>query len=121
MTLLDKARKIALNNAQNYHMVAVLIRDGVPVKFGTNQIKTHPIAHRKYPNGDEAANMHAEMDVLRYAKDGDSLKVMRFLKNGNLTMAKPCKFCSKLISNYNLSSVEYTNWNGKWEKIESSC
>jgi len=62
--------------------------------------------------------MHAEMDALRYAKDGDTLKVIRFLKNGTPTMAKPCKFCLKLIKKYNLESVQYTNWDGKWEEVK---
>ncbi len=121
MNLLIKARKVALNNSQNYHIAAILIRNGVPVKIGTNQLKTHPIAYRTYLNGDEAANMHAEMDVLRYAKSGDSLRVIRFLKNGKPTMAKPCRFCLKLILKSNLDSVQYTNWNGEWEEIRELC
>ena len=117
MKSFKKARKIALSNNQGYHIVAILIRNGIPIKFGTNQAKTHPIAHRVYSNGEEAANMHAEMDVLRYAKSGDSLRVMRFLKNGKPTMAKPCRFCLKLIQKFNLNSVQYTNWNGEWEEV----
>jgi deoxycytidylate deaminase len=59
--------------------------------------------------------MHAEMDVLRFAKPGDVLEVMRFFKNSDkMTMAKPCCFCESEIRNAKIKSVRYTNWDGNW-------
>lgn len=116
ISTLNKAKKIALSNGQNYHIAAILYRDGNPIKIGTNQDKTHPIAHRFYSDGSEAANMHAEMDVLRYAQRGDTITVVRFLKDGTPTMSKPCRFCMALIKKIGIKSVRYTNWKGTWEE-----
>lgn len=121
ISLLNKGRDIALNNGQSYHIIAILFRDGTPIKFGTNSEKTHPIAYREFSDGSYAASMHAEMDVLRYAKRGDSMLVARFLKNGNTTMAKPCKFCLKIIKKVGLNSVKHTDWNGEWREVDLAC
>ncbi len=117
MRSINIARNIALKNGENYHVAAILLRDGIPIRIGTNQSKTHPIAYRRYKDGQEAANMHAEMDVLRFARKGDSLVVTRFLKDGSLTMAKPCIHCIKLIKSIGLKEVRYTNWSGNWEYL----
>ena len=62
--------------------------------------------------------MHAEMNVLRFAKPGDVLEVIRFRKcNHELTMAKPCDLCMSEIKKSGIKKVRYTNWNGDWETI----
>ena len=63
--------------------------------------------------------MHAEMNVLRFAKPGDVVEVMRFSKcSHQLTMAKPCPICMMHMKEAGISEVRYTNWEGKWETIK---
>ena len=47
-------------------------------RIGENTNKTHPRFKRQYPDGTWASHMHAEMNVLRFARPGDELEVIRF-------------------------------------------
>ena len=114
-----KAKQLAINNGRTFQLAAVLIRDGRVVKVGENTDKTHPRFKRFYKDGGWAANMHAEMNVLRFAKPGDVVEVMRFSKcSHQLTMAKPCPICMMHMKEAGISEVRYTNWEGKWETIK---
>lgn len=112
-----KARRLALSNGRQYHLAAILYRNGKAVRIGYNRSKTHPMALRHYPNGDTAAELHAEMDVLRFAREGDSIEVLRFKADGSHTMAKPCSFCQRIIAAMKIRQVRYTDWGGKWRVL----
>ena len=113
-----RAKNAAVNNGRVYHVAAVLKRNGRVVRIGTNTDKTHPKFKRQYPDGTWGSHMHAEMDVLRFAKPGDDLEVMRFRKcDHSLTMAKPCRYCLKEIIKAGISGVKYTDWNGEWKNL----
>lgn len=112
-----EARDRALSNGQTYHLAAILRRKGKVIRLGTNTSKTHPRFKRQYPDGTFSAHMHAEMNVLRFAKPGDTLEVMRFRKCHNFAMAKPCSHCMKVIQESGISSVRYTNYAGEWEEM----
>ena len=62
--------------------------------------------------------MHAEMNVLRFAKAGDTIEVLRFLKTGGLAMAKPCPHCMKYMREAGIKMVRYTNEEGEWEQLK---
>lgn len=116
-----KARERALNNNHSYHIAAVLKRRKRVVRIGVNSYKTHPRFKREFRDGRKvtASCMHAEMDVLRFAKPGDILEVMRFPKKGtHMTMAKPCRFCEAEIKKAKIKSVRYTNWDGEWVEMK---
>lgn len=53
------------------------------------------------------------MDVLIAARPGDHLEVMRWHKDGSLTMARPGKHCSALIVQKKIATVTYSNWEGE--------
>ena len=113
-----RAKELALNNGRAYHIAAILRRNGDVVKVGENTSKTHPRFKRQYPDGTWASHMHAEMNVLRFAKPGDELEVVRFKKcDHNLTMAKPCLLCMLYMKKAGITKVRYTNWAGQWEEI----
>ena len=112
-----RAKNLALNNGRNYHVAAILWRNGKAVRIGENTSKTHPKFKRKYADGTWGSHMHAEMNVLRFSKPGDVLEVIRFSKCGHLTMAKPCQFCEKEIKKAGIKKVRYTNWSGSWEEL----
>ena len=73
-----RAKNLALGNGRTYHIAAILRRNGRVVKIGENTSKTHPRFKRQYEDGTWASHMHAEMNVIRFAKPGDSIQVMRF-------------------------------------------
>ena len=113
-----EARKRALNNGRVYHLAAVLKRRNKAIKVGENTSKTHPRFKRTYEDGTTGSHMHAEMNVLRFAKPGDTLEVLRFLKTGGMAMAKPCKHCMEHIKEAGIVEVRYTNENGEWESMK---
>jgi deoxycytidylate deaminase len=113
-----QAKNIALNNNRTYHLAAILRRNGRVVKIGENTDKTHPRFKRQYADGSWASHMHAEMNVLRFARPGDEIEVMRFKKcNHKMTMAKPCDLCIREIKKAGIKRVRYTNWDGEGEEI----
>ena len=117
MILYYQARARALANGRGHHLAAILRRRRKPVRVGINNNKTHPKAKRQFSNGKEVACLHAEMDALIAAQPGDTLEVMRWLKNGTLTMAMPCEHCQKWIRQRGISKVRYTDWDGQWQTL----
>ncbi len=114
-----RAKELAINNGRTYHVAAILRRKGRVVKVGENTDKTHPRFKRQYKDGTWASHMHAEMNVLRFARPGDELEVLRFTKCSHTwTMAKPCLLCVAEIKNAGIKRVRYTNWEGEWEYLD---
>ena len=114
-----RARELAMNNGRTYHLAAILKRDGRVIRVGENTHKTHPRFKRQYKDGTWGSHMHAEMNVLRFARPGDEIEVMRFTKCGkHMTMAKPCPLCEEEIKKSGIKKVKYTNWEGEWEELE---
>ena len=114
-----RASRKALNNNRSYHLAAILIRKGKPIKIGENTDKTHPKFKRQYDDGQWASHMHAEMNVLRFARPGDEIEVIRVTKSGDrFTMAKPCPLCQEAIKKSGIKKVRYTNWDGEWEEYK---
>ena len=114
-----QAKSLAINNGRQYHLAAILRRNGRVIRVGENTDKTHPRFKRQYKDGTWASHMHAEMNVLRFAEPGDEVEVMRFSKCGNhMTMAKPCKYCEAEFKKSGIAKVRYTNWDGEWEELK---
>ncbi len=118
MKTYNRAKTLALNNGQDYHLAAVLRRKGRVVRIGINTHKTHPKFKRQYRDGTWGSHMHAEMDALRFSQPGDELEVMRFRKSDNkYALAKPCVFCMKHIKASGIKKVTYTDENGDWVEM----
>ena len=113
-----EARERALNNGRVYHLAAILKRGKAVVKVGENTSKTHPRFKRTYPDGTTGSHMHAEMNVLRFAKPGDTIEVIRFLKTGGMAMAKPFEHCMEHIRKAGIKKIRYTNPDGEWEQMK---
>ena len=107
-----------MQNGRTYHLAAILRRGKQTIKIGANVNKTHPKFGRTYDDGSEAYHMHAEMNVLRFAKPGDTMEVLRFKKSGGWAMARPCRHCIKYIEEAGIKKVRYTNCDGDWEIIK---
>ncbi len=108
-----------MSNGRQYHLAAILRRNGKVVRIGENTYKTHPRFKRQYSDGTWGSHMHAEMNVLRFAEPGDEVEVMRFKKcDHTFSMAKPCFFCVGEMQKAGIKKVRYTNWDGTWEELQ---
>lgn len=103
----------ALSNGLPFHVGAILWRGKTPIRIGINRRKTHPDSIQIFDNGMSSFNRHAEFDALRACKPGDHLVVLRWNKNRELTMAKPCKRCQEEIKKNGVKKVTYSNWDGE--------
>jgi len=112
------AKLKAIANGLPFHVAAILKRNGKVISIRENTEKTHPRFKRQYADGSWASHMHAEMNVLRFAKPGDEIEVIRFKKcDYGWTMAKPCKICESEIKKSGIKKIRYTNWDGAWEEL----
>lgn len=70
--------------------------------------------------------MHAEMDAVmkvpRSSRARAKVFVFRFLKNGKLSMAKPCKMCQGFLEEQGVKvqNVYFTDWNGEWQRLKNA-
>jgi len=113
--VINKAKNIALSNNHNFHLAAILYRGKRLIKVGTNARKTHPRFVRVFENGICDSHLHAEMSVLRFAKPGDVIIVLRWKKSGVLSMSKPCIHCQGFLKSAGIKEVHYTDCNGEFK------
>lgn len=111
-----RARKIALNNNHSYHIVA-FVKKGSGFIFGTNSERCSAKFARRHPDGSVGYHLHAEMALINKLDIGDvdEIHVIRFRKNGDMTMARPCKYCQKFLKRHGIRKVKYTDWDGNWD------
>ena len=107
-----QAMNRALANGEKYHVACIVYRKKKPVYIGTNSSKQDLRFIRRVKDGSLVSCLHAEMDALKHTQPGDRLEIIRFLKNGTMTMAKPCIYCQRHIHKSEVSKVTYTNWDG---------
>mgnify|MGYP001293490940 CR=1 FL=1 len=115
---LERAKHIALNNDHAYHLVAWAKR-GSSVVFGVNSDRCSTKFERIHPDGTRGFHLHAEMDLIRKFEPGtlSNINVVRFSKNGKLTMAKPCVYCERFMRKHGVRTVRYTDWGGRWKTL----
>jgi deoxycytidylate deaminase len=111
-----EARKRALNNGSEFHLAA-FTNKGV---IGTNSNKCTAKFRKRYKNSPEVHHdIHAEVDlVLRCNEIPSKIRVMRFMKDGTRTMARPCIHCQHFLKHAGVKTVMFTNWEGKWEEMK---
>tara|TARA_A100001011_G_C14294545_1_gene837827 strand:+ start:1732 stop:2091 length:360 start_codon:yes stop_codon:yes gene_type:complete len=110
-----RAREIALNNNHTYH-IAAFAKRGNGFVFGKNSDRCSAKFERIHPDGSFGYHLHAEMDLINKFKVGtiSEIHVVRFRKNGEMTMARPCKYCQRFLKRHGVRKVNYTDWNGNW-------
>ena len=114
----SKAREIAMQNNQPFHLAA-WFRRGSSIVFSTNSGRCSTKFKRTYRDGSVGYHLHAEMALLNKVPVGSisEVHVIRFTKNGSITMAKPCEHCQKYLKEYGIKKVHYTNWDGLWSRM----
>jgi deoxycytidylate deaminase len=83
----------------------------------SNSNKTHPKFPRRYRTGHMGYCLHAEMSVIRFARPGDELIVIRWEKDGRRSMSKPCEHCQRFLRRAGVSKVTYSDWNGDFKTM----
>ena len=114
-----KARDLALSNNHDYHLAAYAkVRSSY--RLGVNSNKKSAKFKRRYRDGTFGYHLHAEMDLIRQFPEGSvkEITVVRFMKNGDATMAMPCKHCQRFLKRHGVKKVYYTNWDGGWEVMK---
>jgi deoxycytidylate deaminase len=121
----DTAKEMAMGNDFHFHIAALLWRNGKLVSIGICSARQSKQAQRHYdvslPSQDLThkrtcmdACLHAEMDAIRRGcKPGDRIEVIRWTKDGQRAMAKPCQNCQAKIRAKALI-CRYTDLNGEW-------
>uniref|UniRef100_A0A6M3LX63 Putative CMP/dCMP deaminase zinc-binding n=1 Tax=viral metagenome TaxID=1070528 RepID=A0A6M3LX63_9ZZZZ len=81
--------------------------------------KSHPLA-KQY--GYRFNAIHSELKAIQNfpypPANLSKCKIVniRIMANNNLGMSRPCFYCSKLLNDFNLTEIWYTNRQGKFEK-----
>lgn len=93
------------------------------VSFGHNtKCCTHPLAN-KY--GYWNASIHAELDAIKRFRFKPSelkhciLVNIRFMADNKLGMSKPCPKCQRLLKDFELREVWYSDKTGNFVKLEA--
>lgn len=113
-----EARDRALKSGGLFHLAA-FTREKKGI-FGVNRQGRNTAKFRKrYKNSSETYHeVHAEVDlILRLREVPERINVIRFLKDGTATMAKPCIHCQHFLKHKGVKVVRYTNWEGRWEEL----
>ncbi len=119
--LVRLAKDKALSNGHDFHVAAGLFRRGKLVKLETNggfhRSATRYLWSLEFEKTEHVCESHAETKVIKNAKPGDKVVVLRFLKDGSITMAKPCSICQLKLKQVGLTNVVYTNWEGEFQRL----
>lgn len=105
MKYLRIAKKVASSSVHEFQLGAILISGG----------RILAAEHNRH-------GVHAEVRVLKKAGErakGAILLVARVNRSGNLTMARPCKNCWKVIESSGVKNVWYTDWFGELENEDA--
>jgi len=112
-----EARNKALTNGQQFHLAACT-KSGL-IGINTNERATAKFFRRYDDSGNVSQTIHAEVAlVLKMRRAPDKINVVRFLKDGTVTMAKPCAHCQNFLRLRGVKTVRYSNWNGEWEEMK---
>ena len=119
MRFLSLAIEEANKSLHRQKVGAVIFNKKVVISSGHNyKLKSVRSVTQKYLKYRYA--IHAEIDAIIKAKadlKGASILVVRVNNNGELRMAKPCKYCMMYIDYVNIKNIFYSNRNGEIEKL----
>jgi deoxycytidylate deaminase len=93
---------------------AVVLNKNRIISKGFNSLKTNPQLKKKY----NYWSIHAESQAIMRANKGDTILVVRILKDGSLTCSKPCDKCIEHARDNGIKKIYYSNWNGEIESLK---
>ena len=106
-----------LNLEHRCSHIAFLIRCGKIVHIGTNSCKSHPETLKYDYKDHQKVGIHAELNVcMKSGKENlkdYSMVVLRVDRKGNLANSKPCCGCQRVIKQFNIGEVWYSDSKGE--------
>lgn len=108
------AARMAEKSQHRFQRVGVIIAKGNRIiGVGINKYRTHP-QQINWHTEKNSNSIHAELDGVISSGDirGTTIYVVRVLKSGECSMAKPCRECQKIIESAGIKRVVYTTWDG---------
>jgi len=82
---------------------------------GYNKTKTNP---NLVKFGFYGGVIHSECASMMKAAKGDTLVVIRILKDGSLSCSKPCIHCLAYAKNFGIKTIVYSDWSGDLREIK---
>lgn len=119
----DRIERMASRKRSSSNVVAIAwYRNSLFI--GRNSLKTSPQFKRTFPDAALSFSRHAEMDLLaRLPRSTNhsvlTVYVMRWRKDGKLTMAKPCEACTERLVRAGIKPerIHYIDWSGDWKRL----
>lgn len=108
--------------------VVAVAQVGKTLFFGWNSTKkTSPKYKRHYDNTDQTLyTRHAEFHALGKIPRGTNMSkvklyILRFNIDGDITMARPCRFCQQMMKELGIDprNVYFANWDGGYERLHN--
>ena len=112
ISVLRKAKRIAMRNGMKYHLSAIVWRKRKPITVRTNRRKGQPKYLRLLDSGMWTTSHHAECNAIRFAKPGDVIEVLRWGKSGNPLESTPCDMCQRAMRDAGIKCAIYTDSEG---------
>jgi len=108
--LIQLAIKVAEKSQHQFRLGVVVALGSRIMALGINKYRTHP-RQMNWRTNDFANSVHAELDAILSCPyiEGATIYVARILRNGDVSMAKPCKICQKIIKSAGIKRVVYQN------------
>lgn|GEM_PF-3251359 len=107
---IELAKKVSRNGIHHRYLVgAVLVKNGQPIAWGSNNNKTHTLMMGQ--------TLHAEISCLigkRYRDlHNTTMFVARTSKKHNIVgMARPCPTCRSILTSFGIKDVYFTGEKG---------
>jgi deoxycytidylate deaminase len=107
----QKAKILALRSDHPKHRLGAVVVDkrGHIIGQGYNVMKTHP------KSNSYERRIHAEFAAIlacNASTEGCTIYVYRGMKNGSMACSKPCQYCLKMLKQYGIKDIYYTNQDG---------
>lgn len=100
-------KMLPYSNHHNYRMVAVLVKGGRIISYGTNSIGPAAFFLRFAENRGRHCEVRCLFGLARKYTKGATLYVVGETKLGNIVLSKPCPSCLEFIGRMGLRRVVY--------------
>jgi len=93
-----------------HHIGCVLVKKNKIISTGWNLMKTHPLSPRKFKS------VHSEFYTILGVPVSDLKGAIMYLyrenRQGEYALAKPCKYCDRMLEDCGIKAVYYTTNGG---------
>jgi len=120
--LIRKSKKLLelIPPSKHRHITFLLIRRRVVSIGWSKAFKSHPMGQNYGPRFN---SIHSELDAILnfeyppFMLHNVTMVNLRFAMDGKMSMSKPCINCQKMIKDFGITEVYYTNREGNFERF----